>query len=196
MTDPAGSGVGSVAAFDSDSEVAAMVYGPGDDPDTLLREFATRLLAQGCDVVGVLQSRNRLTPDQRGPAKFIMLPECEPGFPARAPEPGVCAESLRSINRHLSRALLNHPHLLLLNRYGSLEAAGHGLLPLFGEAIGHGIPLLTAVPIGLFGSFLAMSGGLAVKLSPDPVSLIRWWTRLRRGPVAASHPENFCATFK
>lgn len=85
---------------------------------------------------------------------------------------------------------------MVLNRFGWLEANGSGLLGVLEEAIERDIPVVIAVPEGLFARWLIVAQGLAVRLNCDRVSVDRWWQRLRCVPRTAGLNENFCERYK
>jgi hypothetical protein len=46
----------SLAMFDAHCDLAALVYEPDQDPDAILRDFASHLTARGFRVVGMVQA--------------------------------------------------------------------------------------------------------------------------------------------
>ncbi|MBN8938978.1 MAG: DUF2478 domain-containing protein [Rhizobiales bacterium] len=185
--------------FHGDCDVAAMVYGPGDDPDLVLRGFIRHLLGQGFDALGVVQRRRPDGPGFDGTAEFILVPDDEARGDAAGAEraaTAACGTALQSIGARLSHALKRRPDIVILNRYGSLEIAGSGLLDVLAEAIERDIPVLIAVPEGLFGSWLRMAEGLAVKLGPDRPSLEAWWRSLGKAASDVSPGATFCERYK
>ncbi|WP_246191418.1 hypothetical protein [Aureimonas leprariae] len=63
----------------SDNDVAGMIYGTGDDPDAVLAEFMRLLLAEGWDVLGILQWRVDGARTKNRSVEFILAPEAEWG---------------------------------------------------------------------------------------------------------------------
>lgn len=63
---------------------------------------------------------------------------------------------------------------LILNKFGKVEAAGHGCRPLIALALETGHPVLTSVAAGNRAAFDAFSGGLASELPADPDALDRF----------------------
>lgn len=185
--------------FHGDCDVAAMVYGPGDNPDRVLRGFIGHLLGQGFDALGVVQRRRPGEPGFDGTAAFILVPDDEWEADAAGAEKvatAACGTALQSIGARLSLALRRRPDVVILNRYGSLEMAGAGLLDVLAEAIERDIPVLIAVPEGLFGSWLRMAEGLAVKLRPDRPSLEAWWRSLGKTASDVAPGATFCERYK
>lgn len=182
--------------FHGDCDVAAVVYGRDAAPDTLLAAFMHDLLGQGFDVFGVVQDR---------PA-FCAGTTAEPFFRPISGEPGsrtetcrdrlaTCGTALPDIGAWLAAGLRRRPDLVVLNRYGSQEMAGAGLIGVLAEAIERDVPVLIAVPEALFPRWLSLARGLAVRLAPDRSSLENWWHSLgKAGPGAMG--ATFCGRFK
>ncbi|QCI68729.1 DUF2478 domain-containing protein [Phreatobacter stygius] len=189
--------------FHGDCDVAAMVYGPGDNPDAVLTGFLRHLLGLGFDALGVVQRRRPDHPGFDGTAEFTLVPD--DGWRGDANGAGksnmaACGTALQGIGARLSLALKRRPDVVILNRYGSLEAAGAGLLDVLAQAIDRDIPVLIAVPEALFPHWLARAEGLAVKLRPDRPSLDAWWHSLGNSPLDATSDAvsgaTFCERFK
>lgn len=177
--------------FHSECDVAALVYGQEDDPDVLLRTFARRLIEEGFDVLGVVQRRSGIDVGSPSPVKFVLLPDEE------SREDGVdSAIRLEDVAARLASALRRRPDLLVLNRYGSMEVAGAGLLDVLSVAIELEIPVVIAVPEALFGKWLNLANGLAVRLQPNLDALNRWWRSLRRFPSRRDNWGSICEMFK
>jgi hypothetical protein len=182
--------------FHSECDVAALVYGREDAPDVLLHTFARRLIEQGYDVLGVVQRRGAM---DVGRPEFMLLPEedslgddCQPMVPGD----GDCAIQLEDVARRLTSALRRRPDLLILNRYGSMEVAGAGLLNTLSAAIELDIPVVIAVPEALFGRWLTLANGLAVRLKPNLDALNGWWRSLRRLPSRRGNWGSICEMLK
>jgi hypothetical protein len=185
--------------FHSECDVAALVYGQNDDPDVLLRTFARRLIGEGFDALGVVQRRGAIDAGRPGPAKFVLLPD-EGGLDDDR-RYGVSggidyAIHLEEVAARLASALRRRPDLLILNRYGSMEVAGAGLLRVLSAAIELDIPVVIAVPEALFGRWLTFASGLAVRLKPSLDALNGWWRSLRRMPGRRDNSGSVCELFK
>ena len=183
--------------FDSESEMAAAVYQLGDHPDELLASFAADLTAQGFDVAGVVQGQcasnlgaTRLAELQFTPAAPRRRFKADPTIAAP------CSTTIARAETALMEAIARKPDLVLINRFGSFERSGGGLLGVLQQAIARDVPVLLAVPQALFGDWFRFSEGLAVKLDCRGDSLDQWWRSLGRGPVARPSATNFCEQFK
>ena len=115
------------------------------------------------------------------------LPPCEAApFPAAIP---FAQEWLIAMVRR-------RPDLVIINRFGSFERTGGGLLGAVREAVARDIPVVIAVPQALFGEWLRVTQGLAVKLECRRPSLDRWWQSLGRASAAPTPRDRVCETFR
>jgi Protein of unknown function (DUF2478) len=174
-------------------------YGERDHPDVLLRDFARGLIGQGCDVIDVVQRRDGIEARRAGPARFVLLRELDPeDGEVRLGARGEvdCATQFEHVVATLTSELCRHPDVLILNRYGSMEVADGGLIPVLASAIELDIPVLIGVPDALFGKWLTLASGLAVKLQPNLDVLNDWWRSLRRMPSRENVRPSVCEMFK
>lgn len=91
----------------------------------------------------------------------------------------------------LQQACDAHPDLIVVNRYGALEADGKGFAQEMLSIMTQGIPMLTVVSELHLDAWRHFTGGLALSLTPDHRSLYEWTRQLpaaRRLPLAKS-PE-------
>jgi hypothetical protein len=185
--------------FHAECDVAAVVYGAADNPDAVLAEFVHDLRAQGFDAIGLLQRRNPCLPDISGPVEFFLIPDEDTQRACWEPQSALvssCGTQLQDLAARLEFTLERRPHIIVLNRFGWLEASGSGLLSLLAGAIERDVPVAIAVPEGLFDRWLTVAQGLAVRLRCDRVSLDRWWDGVRRGCSAAGPHAAFCERYK
>jgi hypothetical protein len=169
--------------WDSETDVGALVYGEGDDPDVLLRLFARRRAAQGRRVVGLIQHRIPGTWGRRRDAGFQRLaPDA-----VLASEFEITGPNLRNydpideVAAALETDLARGPDVLIVNRFGRLECRGQGMFPLLVRTSLAGIPALVPVPADHFDRWLEMGGGLAVRLPPNSFALEHWWRSVAPG---------------
>jgi len=164
--------------FAAESDVAALVYARGDDPDALLGSFATNLVARGYDPVGLLQRR------RGGRFDYLLMPGTNAVAALSAAAPSLLA------------AVRRRPDLLIVNRFGSAELSGGGLLGVLVEAVRLDVPVLIAVPRALFTDWLAFSGGLTIRLDCTHAGLERWWASLSKPPQLESRSPTVCEQLK
>ncbi|MFW5881372.1 MAG: DUF2478 domain-containing protein [Roseicyclus sp.] len=81
-------------------------------------------------------------------------------------------------------ALAAGPALLIANKFGKQELSGRGFRPVIAEALGMGVPVLTAVNSGNEDGFLSWTEDLAERLPPDRQAVLDW-VRARTAPARA-----------
>jgi hypothetical protein len=64
--------------------------------------------------------------------------------------------------------------LLVVNKFGKVEAEGRGLVPVIAAAVERGLPVLVGVNGLNLPAFLDFTGGLATALPPEPDAIVRW----------------------
>ena len=69
--------------------------------------------------------------------------------------------------------------LVVLNKFGKLEASGTGLLKAFNAAIDADLPVLTSVSPACEQTWAKFAGPSFVFLPADPVKIDEWWHRVR-----------------
>jgi hypothetical protein len=70
--------------------------------------------------------------------------------------------------------------LVVLSKFGKLEAGGKGLFGAFNAALDAHIPLLTSVSRGCEGQWEKLAGRSYAVLPADPDQIDVWWRALRR----------------
>jgi Protein of unknown function (DUF2478) len=164
--------------FDAECDLAALVFGRPDEPDRLLAEFVQDLVTRGYRVVGLIQTR---LPD--GGAAVTVLPTGET-IPL-APQRGICSPAARPDPCDLAAAaaridvlIPTGADLVIINRFGKLEAEGTGLVEEIARALSFDIPVLVAVPEFRFTEWLSFCKGMGVKLPCRNGSLQGWWNAM------------------
>ena len=183
--------------FDSQADIAAVAYGPGEDPDGLLRGFAESLSRSGYRAVGLIQAsrRSAVAPEA---LSAVMLPT---GAAVslrhdRRPSAIGChldADELAEARMRLAQAIAEGADLVIINRFGSSEAEGGGLIDLIVQALDADRPVLIAMPERRFADWIRFSGGMNVRLACRRDALDLWW-RSVAGPAARRRPSS-AATF-
>jgi molybdopterin-guanine dinucleotide biosynthesis protein A len=93
---------------------------------------------------------------------------------------GSCAadtQAIASASVALRRAIDQRCELIMVNKFGSLEAEGGGLADEMMVAMAEGLPLLTTVSTGRLNTWLDFCGGCCELLPADTKSLRRWLDR-------------------
>jgi len=82
------------------------------------------------------------------------------------------------------RPRLAGAEILVVNKFGKIEAIGRGFVPLIAEAVDRGLPVLVGVSGLNLPDFLAFADGLAERLPPHPEAAAAW-VLAAVGPVGA-----------
>jgi len=160
---------------------AAFVVATGETAQDDLAAFVAARQAEGVRVGGVLQ---------RGRKKQAVLVALDSGetlpiMQKLGQGSSCCAvdpQGMAAATAALRRALAARVDLLVVNKFGPLEAEGGGLRDEMIEAIAEGMAVLTTVTADRVPAWLAMTGGAGVLLGVDDDSARRWWGR--RAPAA------------
>ncbi|MBA3908656.1 MAG: 3-dehydroquinate dehydratase [Rhodobacter sp.] len=82
---------------------------------------------------------------------------------------GVLEDAVMQAARHLARA-----DLLVVNKFGKLEAEGRGFVPLIAEAMEREIPVIVGVNGLNLPAFLRFTDGTAKQLTCAPAEIAKW----------------------
>lgn len=171
--------------------LAAVVYGSDQDCDALLAAFAAARLGEGFRVVGLVQVNGA---DMTCEGMEMALKDLATGRQVNicqdlgAGSVGVCrldATGLAEAAGLLRAALVTPADLVVVNKFGRMEADGAGLVGEIGEAAGSGRPLIIGVPRRLVEAWDAFAGGMDVKLACDEQALTDWWRDVSPRRIAA-----------
>ena len=190
--------MGRVPMFDAQCDFAAIAFEVGDDPDGLLLQFAEDLRRSGHRVVGAVQHHVH---GLRNPnLDAVMLPGAQvvnlshrPGDDTQGCH--VDNERLATIARTIEAAIEEGGDLVIVNRFGKLEAAGRGLVRLIKRAVDADIPVITVVPAHRFAAWVKYSDGMSVRLPCCRAALDEWWGSVA-GDVNERRGACFCAFVK
>jgi hypothetical protein len=159
--------------------IAAIVYEEGRYPDGLFASVSAELENAGISLAGVIQrdepmlvhSRCAMTLEELGSGQRIPISEYR-GAGARGCRLDVSGLLVAAVA--VSESLSRMPGLLVINKFGKIEAEGGGLRDTFVEAFNNGIPILIGVPARNLDSWRAFAGEHAVEFGPDGVGLADW----------------------
>jgi Protein of unknown function (DUF2478) len=197
-------------SFDTQCDLAAVVYGADDDPDRVISGFAADLRRSGCRPVGVVQL-GRSCQSEAPRLGVKMLPDGEvvglalddePHSDAPhsdAPHSGGCRldpDRLAGLSMRLAAAIDDGADLVIINRFGRSEAEGKGLIDLIPQALDADIPVLIAVPEQRFAAWIRFSEGMNVRLACRRDALDRWWRTVAGAPRNGSTAGTFCEIAK
>ena len=147
--------------------------GAGD----LLIAFAAELAGQGVRVRGLVQ---RHDPDMHlvdvhSGQSFAITQNLGAQSEACRIDPTGFAEA----SQVLRAAVDQRAELVVINRFGKLEAGGGGLLDEMLALMADGVPVLTCVNSEQLAAWQTATGGGGTLLAPDLAALRQWWAELR-----------------
>lgn len=82
--------------------------------------------------------------------------------------------ALTDVTARIERALQHDPDLLVLNKFGKVEAEGSGLVDPIAAAIDRGVPVIIGVPTRNLVAWRAFAGELAVEFAGDFGAIAHW----------------------
>lgn len=151
--------------------------------DLLLAEVVARLEAEGIALAGTVQTNIdradqahcdmdlRLLPD--GPEVRISVD--------RGPEAKGCRLDADALERSVvwADAALDRAEMLVVNKFGKMEAEGRGLTATIANALDRDMPVLVGVNGLNLGPFLAFAGDMATALPAQADDIVDWCLRAR-----------------
>ena len=159
--------------------------------DRLLSEVAARCIAEGVRVAGIVQTNTESAKSHLCDMDVQVLPD-GPVFrisQSLGKEARGCRldpAALEAAVGEVTKTLSPPPDLLIVNKFGKQEAAGHGMRAVIAAALGMGIPVV----VGLNGmnraAFEDFTGGLAEEIAPTPEALLAWAADLPRSAGRAA----------
>jgi hypothetical protein len=179
--------------FDSQCELAALVYHQDQDPDAVLRDFAIGLNRRGYRAVGLVQVGHHCVDAPKLSAMLIHTGEELQLFQdlgnCAARDNGVAVArgcrldvgQLLNAGAQVASAIDQGADLLIVNRFGRQEREGKGLTYLIERALSADIPVVIAVPEHRFADWIRYADGMSVKLPCDLSSLNAWWDSVTAG---------------
>lgn len=194
MTDGDGNGkLTAMTPATSPSLLAAVVYGPEDDCDQMLADFAHGLAASGVAVAGLVQingadasceSMDMELEDLDTGRRINICQELGSGSAGSCRlDPTGLAEAAGALKAALGKPL----DLVVINKFGRMESEGLGLIAEIGEAVAAGQPLVIGVPRRFASAWDAFACGMDDKLACHKEALATWWAAHDRAasPAAA-----------
>jgi nucleoside-triphosphatase THEP1 len=187
--------------FDAQCDFAAVVYGVKDNPDRLLLDFTEDLRRSGVRTAGLVQLDDPTSQSNDRELRTIMLSSGEIVSVAHnrdlgAVDCGLDCGQLASIARLIEAAIQEGADLVVINRFGKLEANGEGLIDLIRQAAEADIPVVIAVPEHRFARWITYSAGMTVRLPCQRAALDRWWQSVAMEGSGQGTATTFCAIAK
>jgi hypothetical protein len=187
--------------FDSQCDLAALVYQQDQDPDQVLRGFAADLGRRGYRAVGLVQLGHHCADAPKLSAMLVHTGEQLQLFQ----DLGACATGCRldlgqllNAGAQVASAIDQGADLVIVNRFGRQEREGKGLCYLIERALTADIPVVIAVPKHRFADWIRFADGMSVKLHCDLGSLNAWWDRVaaRNGGFGSQVHQSVCEVLK
>jgi Protein of unknown function (DUF2478) len=186
--------------FDSQCDLAALVYEAHEDPDRVLHALASDLNARGYRAIGLVQLGHHCIDAPTLTAKLVHSGEELPIFQdlgARASGCRLDVGRLLDAGERIAQAIDEGADLVVFNRFGRQEREGKGLTYLIERALSADIPVVIAVPSHRFADWIRFANGMSVKLRCNRRALDRWWkTVSARGTAATRRRQTVCEVFK
>jgi len=164
---------------------AAVLHAGNSEGDALNRRFCAQLQASGWKIRGLLPLRGKdpqgrlpmLISDIRDGRSFAISQALGPGSHACSLDPGALAQA----SGVLREALHERPDLVIVNRFGAVEAAGRGFASEMLALMSEGIPLLTLVSPQYQADWQRFVGTEDCLLPLSEEALLSWADALPRG---------------
>jgi nucleoside-triphosphatase THEP1 len=170
--------------------LAALVH-PDErhDLEALLEQTARSLQAQGWRVAGLVHRHGRYP---NGNKRMLLADLCNADTFELSQDLGAASQAcslnpqaLAQASAVLRQALAQGVDLLVINRFGAVEATGRGFAAEFAAAVEAGVPVLTAVAERHVADWERFTGGAHATLPPDKAALAQWCAQQRRRVRAA-----------
>ena len=166
----------------SQPALVAIVYANENYPQSIFMRIVDDCRRRGLSMAGVLQ--HPACTDAAGHCD-VVLEDLSTGrrtelFEDRGPGAKGCrldVAALAEVNGNVARALAGDPALLVLNKFGKVEAEGGGLLDLVAIAVDRAIPVVIGVPIRNLEAWRRFAGGMSVEFTSDPPEVMGWLDR-------------------
>lgn len=170
--------------FDAECDMAAIVFGAHEDPDRLLLEFLADLRRSGFQAAGLVQLDRNQCADAGDIRALSLVREDIVSLPHdRSPNSCAClfdTARLGDMARAIDEAIGAGVDLVVINRFGKLEAEGKGLTGLIEHASDADIPVLIPVPEHRFYAWIQYSRGMSVRLACCRNAVNKWWRSVAR----------------
>jgi len=165
----------------SNQLIAAVVYADGVYPDQAMARALEPMREAGVQLAGVLQRAADELPG-RHPCDLLIEDLASGEVVALAEHRGKEARGCRldvGLLTEVAEAVLislqtESPRLLVVNKFGKIEADGGGMRDVIAEAVGLGIPVLVGVPARNLDRWRAFAGPLAIELAPQAEAIAGW----------------------
>jgi hypothetical protein len=166
------------------AKIIAVVQGaPSAVVQDLFREFVDRR-APSTRIAGVIEEGHGLADRacSAGRLRSICDGSLHPIFQDLGPGSEAChldGAGAVSASEAIQRDIATGCDLVILSKFGKLEAARAGLAPAFAAAIEAKVPILTAVSPTFYEAWAQLASPLFVSLPAEAAAVERWWADMR-----------------
>lgn len=162
--------------------IGAIVHESAEAADEQLQPFIQYLQEQGKVVLGVVQAPEEVSFAYRSKMGIINLNNGE--FTSIAQDLGehntsccLDSEAVSNASHILKHAREQKPDLIVVNRFGKLEAEGEGFADEMLEIMSLGLPMLTVVATRFLEPWREFTGGLATEIPPNLANIKTWYSQ-------------------
>lgn len=178
-----------VAGDASPAPVAALGGASGAEIQRLLADFAARRAGEGLRVAGVIEETacadgacgSLVLRDLAGAGRIPISQDLGPGSTACNLDPGGLAAACGLVQA----AIAAGADLVILSKFGKVEADRHGLVEAFQDAIAAELPVVTSVAPPLAEAWAAFAGPLSAPVAATSAALEAWWDAQARARTPA-----------
>lgn len=163
--------------------IAALIHNDADAVDKQVQLFINYLFSLNKTVLGFTQAPEHINQQQKSKMGIINLANGK--YHSIAQYLGVhnsscCLDSaaVSQASQVLAQARQSAPDLILVNRFGKLEAEGLGFASEMLEIMSAAIPLMTIVPERFLTPWRQFCGGLGSELVPTLETMKDWFHQL------------------
>jgi nucleoside-triphosphatase THEP1 len=174
--------------------IMAFVYTDGIEADRFIAKLGYQLRSQGCRVAGIVQHndfvRNRtkcdMNVEELASETVLRLSENR-GAAARGCR--LDRAALLDAETLLRRAIDQAPDIVIINKFGRVEAEGGGLREVIVEAVARELPMIIGVPYRNIHQWRAFAGDFAIEAT-DAARVLQWLQG--KGFGIANLPASHC----
>ena len=170
--------------------MAAIVFDRNEAPDQPLAHFIEVKRSRAVRIGGLVQEDGDALRAPRDVAvRDIATGESLPIMQELGADATGCSvdpSAIAAAAQMLARAIAARPQLLVVNRFGRLEAEGRGMRVEIAQALIDEIPLIVCVPRRYLEAWNAFADGLDAQIPPLRAAIEAWWTSLEPSLNAAS----------
>jgi nucleoside-triphosphatase THEP1 len=166
--------------------IAALYGGTSRELQGALAAFARELQSQGYRVAGVIEEslcgatgacKSLSVRDIASGERIPISQKLGAGSEACNLDPGGLAFACGLVEEAIERGA----DVVVLSKFGKLEASRSGLCDAFKAAILADIPIITTVSPHVLQDWVCFAGGLSEYVPPDIAALAAWWRATRGG---------------